>query len=166
MGKIVETIWAPIMGFAFIFYRRGGTTIGGKELGLLFWLSRLTLLLGILYLLMVPLLVVNTIRIHELNRARLIAQFENNDNQIQQVQEQLDSVSEEELTARFPNSNKEDLLAQLKQDQNNVEEQAQSADKEQQLNLINLTVKWGLGAILGATSLILIWRYTSWARKG
>lgn len=166
MGKIVKTIWAPIISSTFIFYRREGTTIGGKELGLLSWISRLTLLLGILYLLMVPLLLVNTVRIHQLNRARLIVQFENNDNQIEQVQEQLDSISEEELTARFPNSNREDLLAQLKQNQNNVEEQAESAYKQQKFNLIKLTVKWCLGAILGATSLILIWRYTSWARKG
>ncbi len=115
---------------------------------------------------MVPSLVVNTVRIYERNRARLIVQFENNDNQIQQIQEQLDSISEEELTARFPNSNREDLFAQLEQQQNNVEEQAQSAYKQQRLNLIKLTVKWCLGAILGATSLILIWRYTFWARKG
>lgn len=165
MGKIVETIWAPIIGLTFIFYRREGNTIGPKELRLLSWISRFALLLGILYLLMVPLLVVNNVRIHELNRAEFIVLFENNDNQLKKVQKQLDRVSEEQLRRRFPNKNREEVLAQFQDKVKDFKEQAQETYEAQVGDLITLTVKWCLGAILGATSLILIWRYTFWARE-
>ncbi len=165
MGKIVETIWAPIIGFALIFYRREGNTIDPKELRLLSWISRFALLLGILYLFMVPLLVVNTVRIHELNRAGLIVQFDNNENQLEGVQEQLDRASEEQIRRRFPNKNREEVLAQFQDEVKNFKEQALDNYEAQVGDLITLTVKWCLGAILGATSLILIWRYTFWARQ-
>ena len=95
IGALVEKVVVPLMGFVLIF--TGAMTERRrwemKALGIFSWLA---LIVGLIYCLMVPLGIVNTIRINEINKTQVTSQLDKQPAQIKEVQTQLSSISNEQ----------------------------------------------------------------------
>jgi hypothetical protein len=176
IGHLVENVWAPLLGFLLVFYRKAEEPIKVQELRLLGWLSRLILVMAIFYLLAVPLTISNTIRIQQKNFSQFSAQVDQQRNQVTQIEQQLNQMPEDKLKQFLSQSSsapptdspatiREKLLGKLKQEQTTSLKQAKAAYNQQKLSFIKTSVKWGIGALLSGVMLILVWRYTEWARK-
>lgn len=181
-GQIIERVPVPLIGFGFIF-------LGGKEdraaweIKVMEVLSWATLLIGILYFLLLPLGVLNTLRIDRLNRQDITAQTNAVQEQIQQAKEQLATIqTAEELQilvnvlsgADIPpipagdtqlDDLKQALTSSLEENEAALEIEARQTLRSRRQDLIETSVKWNLGALITGTLYVLIWRSTVWARQ-
>ncbi|MGB3756691.1 MAG: HpsJ family protein [Rivularia sp. (in: cyanobacteria)] len=182
IGALVERVAVPLIGFAFVFL--AGLNERGKKEGIILkFLSWLTLLLGIIYFITVPLGVINTVRIHKQNNNQITVRLNQQKTVIEQVKKNLDGpVTEaqmQQLLARLNGGNAPEIkspeeLQQAKQQlstfinkgESALETQVQSARSNQSLNLLKKSVKWNLGALIAGALFITIWRSTAWARRG
>jgi hypothetical protein len=83
------------------------------------------------------------------------------EDKLKQFMSQFPSASATDSSATI----KEKLLGQLKQEQTTSLKQAKAAYNQQKLSFFKTSVKWGIGALLSGVMLIMVWRYTEWARK-
>jgi large-conductance mechanosensitive channel len=182
IGALVERVAVPLIGLAFVFLA-GLSERGNKEGIILKFLSWLTLLLGIIYFLIVPLGVVNTVRIYKQQQQQITARLNQQKTVIEQVKKNLDGpVTEaqmQQLLARLnggsaPEIKSQEELQQAKQQlstfidkgESELETQVQAARSNQRLNLFKKSIKWNLGALIAGALFITIWRSTAWARRG
>ena len=176
IGRLIETVWAPLLGFLLVFIRRQGK-IRAIEMRILSCLSWLALGLGVLYFLMLPLIAFDALRLDRSNTAQFNAQLNQQQAQRQQLEGQLNRLSNAELNQLLANQNqqtapkissptalREQLLTQLNQQQQAVKSQAAASLKTQQRNLIKTAVKWGIGAAIAGGLMISIWKSSRWAR--
>ncbi len=177
-GKLVETVWAPLLGFLLIFYRRDQDLIKAIELRFLSILSWVALILGTIYLFIAPVILGNAFRINNNQKAQVTSQINQQKSQVQQYSQKLNQATNEQLknllqgylqqapniAVSSPEEFKKNLLTEIKQRQQTVQNQLQSNLSGRQRNLFKTTVKWCLGTILSGISFILIWKYTEWAR--
>lgn len=180
-GQIIERVPVMLIGFGFVF-------VGGNEerlrveIPIVRVLSWLTLVAGILYLLMFPLGVVNTLRIDGQNQQQIASQTEELQSQAVQAREQVANIQTEEemLTLiqslsgqniTFPEGElnitdlKEQVTASIEEQESNILAQAESAKTSRRLSLLETSVKWNLGTLITGIIYILIWRSTVWARR-
>lgn len=181
IGALVEKVVIPLLGFVLIF--SGGEVNRRRwESSLLKFLSWLTLGIGILYILMIPLGVINTVRINETNSSQVLSQVDKQVAQIKAVQSQLQAVNNEsQMQALLQNLQKGGLaitpkpgesLATIKSDlsrfmtgaKQKLENQAKEARSNQQFALFKSSIKWNLGAVIAGVWFIGIWRLSEWAR--
>lgn len=178
IGALVEHVAIPLLGLLFVFYRYQGyiREFERKLLGLLSWTA---LLLGLLYLFMVPLGVTDTWRLYQRNQAEISAQVLQQNQQFQQIKGQLSQAKTdrqiEQLAASLtsqrtpqvknPQEFKNQLLTQVSQAEQNIQAQARNVQQNQKISLLKNSVKWNLGALIAATLLLSIWHHTRWARK-
>lgn len=179
-GAIVEQSLVPLLGLGIIF-------LGGQqdratwELKLLKFLSQFTLIAGIIFFLLLPLGIFNTVRIDRASNQQIDSELESKAVEIQQAKQQLEQVqTAEELQAflatfgsdAIPNFTSAEQLQQAKQqiattiatETENLEAQAATARSNQQITLLKKSVKWSIGALVTGTLFISIWRGTGWAR--
>ncbi len=181
IGAFVEKAVVPLLGFVLVFT---GANSGrrGWELRLITFLSWLTLLIGIFYCLMVPLGIINTVRINEINTTQFTSQLDKQMAQIQAVKGQLSSVNNEaDLRgiiatlqkggiAITPNPGesvetiKKDLTTFVTGSEDKLKAQVKEARSNQQLGLLKRSIKWNIGALIAGVWFIGIWRMTDWAR--
>ena len=180
-GAIVERVAVLLIGFGLVFFgEKNGRAKG--EFPLLRGLSWLVLILAIAFFLMIPLGVVNTIRLDRQYKQQVTAQVQRGKNQIQQIQQQLAGISTpEEMTSflnrldragRSPaiaNSQqlqevKEQLVTSLAQGETAFNTQARELQANQRVNLLKKSVKWNLGALIAGMLLLCVWQGTRWAR--
>ncbi|MDY6900247.1 MAG: HpsJ family protein, partial [Cyanobacteriota bacterium] len=181
-GALVERVAVPLIGFAFIFLA-GLNERGHKEGIILKILSWLTLLLGIIYFIIVPLGVINTVRIYKQQQEQITVRLQQQKSVIEQVKKTLDSpINETQMQqilarlngGRAPEIKSPEELQQAKQQlstfinkgESDLETQVQTARSNQRLNLLKKSVKWNLGALIAGALFITIWRNTVWARRG
>ncbi|WP_299490929.1 HpsJ family protein [Acaryochloris sp. IP29b_bin.137] len=185
IGDIVERIPVPLIGFVMVFwgeqeYRRPGEKIVVK---LLTWM---TLCMALVLFALIPLCMVNSQRIHNSRISRvsafqdqrlaLVQQLENKlrqTNSVDEFQMLLSQALNNRLPANFDSSQplseiKVQLPALLDPARSEIKRQAQVA-REQHENarpsLLKHSVKWSLGALIGAVISLRIWQSTRWARK-
>ena len=177
-GKLVETVWAPLLGFLLIFYRRDQDLIKPIEIKLLSVLSWLALLLGTIYLLIAPVIIGNAFRINNSQKAQVTNQISQQKSQVEQYSQKLDRATNEQLNnllqsylqqapntaVSSPEQLKDSLVSQIKQKQQTAQKQLQSNFSIRKRNLLKTTLKWLIGTIISGISFILIWKYTQWAR--
>lgn len=182
IGQLVERVPVPLLGLALVFLgeRDQRTRWEPLILNILSWLA---LLVGVLYFLLVPLGIVDTIRLNTQNQQRVERQLEQRQEQIQQVKEALGQattveqmqflISQLDSQGRTPQIQgteqlaevKEQLSTFLEQGETRIQEQAESQKKSQRLGLLENSVKWNLGALVSAALFISVWRLTGWARR-
>ena len=179
-GNLVENVWAFLLGFLLIFYRRDQGIIRPKEFTFLSILSWFALMIGIGYFLITPVIIGNAFRINRSQQAQVTIRIKQQESQVQQYSQQLNEVSPEQLNNLWQNYQqqaskqdiasveqfKENLLTEVKQKQETAKQQLQSRSSQQKLNLLKTTLKWSIGAIVSGISFILIWQYTKWTRAG
>jgi hypothetical protein len=177
LGRVIETLWAPILGFILVFYRRQEYSVKKRELKLLSWLSRCALILGICYLLAVPLLITDTFRIVRDNYAQLTWQLTNRNHKVEQFSQQLELVNDSQLSnfrqqypeyfvdsASSPQEIKQKILQKIEREKQQSQETLEQNFAKQKMSAIKMSVKWLLQALIGGTFFILMWRYTKWIR--
>jgi hypothetical protein len=177
IGALVERVPVPLLGLVLIFYE--GANLRGKvEKTILKVLSWASLLIGVLYLLLIPLALGNTWRINNQNNAQVVAQSSQRLSQVQQIKSQLNNATPQELNnllsrlnsqGRAPNIGnsgelKNQLVSEIAQAEKNLKTQSEAAQASARLALLKNSVKWNLGALVSGVLFIHVWYATRWAR--
>lgn len=179
IGALVEHAAIPLLGLIFIFYRHDGY-MGKREKKLLKFLTWISLIVGLLYLLMVPLGIIDSGRIYYANDAQIAAQVSQRSQQFQLIKEKLNQATTDEqfkklvasltpkgrsFEVKNPQAFKTQVLAQVSQAKQNMQLQADWARSNQLQGLVKNSVKWNLGALVSGTLFIGIWHLTRWVRQ-
>ncbi|AFZ25647.1 hypothetical protein Cylst_3507 [Cylindrospermum stagnale PCC 7417] len=175
MGSLVERVAVPLLSLLLVF--SGKLEKRAKwERPLLALLSWLTLLVGLLYILLIPLGVTSTIRLYRANLEQFNQEYTQQVSQANQVEKQLNETTPTQLEnlikrqgrsldGRDPQELKTQLLAQLGQAKKQIKTQGEAKKSSGNLRLLKSSVKWNLGALVSAVLFISIWKGTRWARS-
>lgn len=194
MGKLVETVVVPLLGFGLIFF---GEFYDRKsfEKPLLTFMSWLSLLLAIAFLLLIPLGAIGALQVDS-QLARLdsnqiqqqvLRQAAPTLTQIQQLEAQLNKSGPEDIKklgdqlsnlgitfdTRDPEKAKADLLTRVNQLKSQAQEQVKKQVQEQvqanetkRLEVRKNALKWSIGALIAAVLFFFLWKSSRWARAG
>ncbi|MBD1926792.1 hypothetical protein H6F74_11115 [Trichocoleus sp. FACHB-90] len=179
MGSLVERVPVPLIGMVLVFY--GDLSYRRKlEITILKLFSWVSLALGVLFLLLIPLGVNNTWRLYNRNNAQINYQSSQQLSQIQRFKGRLaQATTEEDMNQLFAALNpqerspeikntegfKKKLLAEIGKAEKIVTTQNQTTRQNMRLSLIKSSLKWNLGALVSATLFVWIWHATRWARR-
>jgi CBS domain containing-hemolysin-like protein len=175
LGTVVERIPVSLIGFVLVFFGELYSRTRWERI-ILKILSWLTLLLTLIFLLMIPLIIGNTVRLNNQNITQVnnlskeqIARAEQLEKQITEVTpEQLNNFLKSQgrsLDGRGPDELKNQLLSEVSKAKQEITNQAQSTQSTRALTLIKSGVKWSLGAIVSSALFFVIWKETKWARN-
>lgn len=179
IGALVEHAAIPLLGLMLIFFRHEGY-IGNLEQNLLKFLSWVSLLVGVLYLLMLPLGITDTWRMYHVIDTQVAAQVSQQSQQLQQVKNQLSQAKTDKqieqlvvpvdtqgrkLKIQHPQEVKNKFLAKISRTEQSNKLQADSVRTDQTHSLLKNSVKWNLGALVAGTLFVLIWHLTDWSRN-
>lgn len=179
MGQLVERVPVFLLGFVAVFYRPP-SQIRRLEMFLLKALSWLALVIGVVYFLMLPLGISNTLRIDAQNEIQVEAQVSQQQQQFQGLKQQLQKATTDaeiqQLVGALAQQNqlpdiddpqqlKESFLSRMDMVEQNIQAQAQVARSNQRKILLKDSVKWNLGALISGTLFLWVWYLTEWARK-
>lgn len=134
IGVLVEHAVVPLLGLIFVFYSHQGY-IRERQTNLLRFLSWVSLLVGLVYLLMLPLGVADTWRIYYGINAQITAQVSQQSQQLQQLKGQLNQATTDEqlkqlvaslapqgrsLEIKNPQASKDQFLTEISQAQQSI----------------------------------------------
>ncbi|NJO40993.1 MAG: hypothetical protein HC769_16695 [Cyanobacteria bacterium CRU_2_1] len=180
-GELIERVPVPLIGLGLVFL--GERDDRSKwELHLLRVLSWLSLITAIVFFLMIPLNVFNTIRLDRVSNEQITTQAQQGTQVIQNIRTQLEQVSTpeqmEQLLAalnggRAPDIQNDEQFQQAKeqlssfvtQGETALKTQAQTTRSNQRLGLFKTSIKWSLGALIAGVLFGMIWRGTRWTRS-
>jgi len=178
IASLVERVPVPLLGFALVFSTQNAPTtkLGKSVLGSLSWL---TLLIGIFFLLLIPLGISDVLRIRAQTNAQIEAQSRQQVARFDQIEQQLNRASEDSLrslatrlgernpatAAQSPEELKTQLLQELNQAKKTVSNQAQATRSARQSTLFKSLLKWSASALIAGAIFIYMWRATAWARR-
>ncbi|WP_448561993.1 HpsJ-like protein, cyanoexosortase A-associated [Trichothermofontia sp.] len=177
IGAIVERVVVPLLGMGLIFF---GEHYGRRRpekllLRAISWLAGL-MVLG--FLLMVPLGIVNTVRITTQTNQTLTTQANQQLEQLQQLHSRVEASTPETLQTlakqleqagvtleqNDPAALKAEVTTRIESLQAQIGQQVTMAKNAQFRRLLKNSVKWNLGAIIASVLFLMIWRTTQWAR--
>lgn len=185
IGEVVERIPVPLIGLVMVFwgeqeYRRSGEKIVLKGV------TWVTLIMAIMLFALMPLCLVDANRIHQLKlesistfkgqNLALVTQLEERlyqANSVEEMQQLFNRAFRNRSPVAFdarqtlPTAKAQipSLLAPAKSE---IEQKAQTLQANvinEQRGLLKRTIKWTLGALIGAVICLRIWQETRWARK-
>ncbi|MDF5714697.1 MAG: HpsJ family protein [Rhizonema sp. NSF051] len=177
MGQLVEHIWAPLLGLTFVFIQQ--QYISRFELQILSFLSWLSLIFGLLYLLMLPLGINDSITIYNDTSAQITDQAVQQKEQFSKLKQlvnkaqtnieihNLDKIINPQSSTQSndsPQSLKNKLSRQVETLALQASNTAKSARGDLANNLMKKAVKVNLGTVLAGVSLITVWHLTDWVR--
>jgi hypothetical protein len=177
IGALVERVPVPLLGLAFIFSGEEIDRSNLEELVLKF-LSWLCVLLSLLFLLMIPLGIVNTLKINNQNNQQIAQQAGQQLSQLKQVEDRLTKGTPEDLknlateltklgvqaNTQNPEELKKQILSRIDPAKQNLETQSKAVQSSQRLVLLKNSVKWVLGALISSVLFFTLWKGTDWAR--
>jgi hypothetical protein len=178
IGQLVDHIWSVLLGLVFVFFHQKDY-VTATEIFFLRYLSWASLIFGLLYLLMLPLGVNDSLQLYQRLTIQVNRQVDQRIEQITNLQQKITEINTpEQLTAiaKFINpqfntqSNsdleklKQDLLQQTEIAQRQLSPTANKVKKEQTQRLIKQAVRVNFGALISGISLIVVWRLTNWTR--
>ncbi len=183
LGQLVERVPVPLLGLLLVFFGERKPRISW-EFPLLRVLSWMTLLSGLLFLLAIPLGIMDTIQLDTLSQEQINLKVDQQLAQVQQVESQVQkSTSSSRMIALAQRYNLdeidipqtsgaeieiEDLRSQLAdalaQRQQVIESNREEKLVGQRNRLLKQSVKWNIGALIASLLLIGLWKGTNWAR--
>lgn len=178
IGGLVERVVVPLLGFALVFFGEFYDRLGLERL-VLRTLSWICLGLAVLFLLLIPLGVVNTVRIDGAQQQDVTGKVENQMKQLQKLEEQLNQSKPEDIKtlgaqlgnlgiqveAQKPEDLKAAIVTRINKVRADVETQSKAARSGQRTALFKNSLRWNLGALIAAVLFGTLWRSTDWARK-
>lgn len=168
LRSLVERAPVPLLGLMLVFF-------GEKNLRIFKFLYWACLVVGILFILLIPLGVSCAFRIEQQNKMQIITQLSQQSAQIQQLQDQLSKATTSQdittaLTRLYPQGRlletnnpqliKSQLLSKVAQLQKGLKEQAEAKQSSTRLLLIKNAVKYNLGALVCGVVFLSIWSKT------
>ncbi|MCM1981263.1 HpsJ-like protein, cyanoexosortase A-associated [Lyngbya confervoides] len=180
-GQCVERLPVLFLGLVLIFIGENNPRAPLERM-VVRSLSWATLFLSIIFFLLVPPGIFNTIRIDQANEQTANLELSQRLSQIQQVQnqvEQADSATELQRLSRILRNSPEPPTTASPEDLSNTrqellavlqnQEQLLIADSDRDLRnqhrtLVKQSFKWNVGAVIAGTLLALTWVNTRWAR--
>ncbi|MEA5620208.1 HpsJ family protein [Cronbergia sp. UHCC 0137] len=179
VGALVEVTPVPLLGMVLVFI--GGSDNRNKKVEVLVLrvLSWCCLLMGVLFILLLPLGINSSWRIDKQNNAQIISNSSQQLEQAKRVKDLLGKVTTDEDISRIfkslnptantpdlknPQDVKKQILSQIERLETDVKNQSNAAKRSNRLKLIKSSVKWNLGSIICAFAFIWLWRTTRWAR--
>lgn len=181
LGEVVERVAIPLIALLLIFY--GGNYLRkGWEYLVLTTLSWLCLVAGVLFILVIPLGVINTIRIDTQTTNAIEAQTRQKLEILQQVETKLKDVKNKQemqvLMNQLSNNNappieneqqllqaKSNLAQFITNSRNQLNTQTKLTINQRKKALIKQSVKWNLGALISGILFIITWQMTKWSRQ-
>jgi len=177
IGQISERIPILWIGLLLVFFRKSGY-VRKREIGGLKFLSWLCLLLGIIYLISIPMLIGNTVRLSRLIDTQIETRASQQTERLKRARDQVSQTKEQDISAylRYQNSQtgkpqtitpdkfKENLLQKANKDISELEANSQALKTRQVCDLIERTIKWSLGNFLSTFVCVWIWHLTRWTR--
>ena len=179
IGDVIKLVPVPMLALMLIFY--GGTRFRSKQerliLNLLSWM---TLVIGILSLLTVPLVMSNSVRINQFNNNQITTQVSQQKQQLDATRKQLDRASPEELKNLVPTPDqqgnlpdipnspqqaKAQILINLNRAKAQADQQAETARNNVRRNLVKNTIKLVVQSLIAGLFFIYIWQMTAWTRR-
>jgi hypothetical protein len=181
VGQLVGKVWAPLIGLMLIFFRGRGR-IGELEIKILGWVSWLPLVFAIIYLLLIPATITNSLRLDQQNRTQANAQVLQQTQQINQIKETLQQANTPEQVGvvvaqvnRLPgipridptqvNNVKTELIKQLDTQKINIETNASANIRISQRRLIKNAARQVTSTLLAGLLFFKIWQLSNWARQ-
>jgi len=176
-SRLVEMAPSSLLGLMFIFFKREGY-IRRSEIFVLRCLSWGALVVGVLYLLLIPLGLVNSARINLGTDTDIAFRLAKQNEQISNLKTQTEAASDDKvesfiagIQSKSPNqkaTTPQQLRDRWKKEIAQAKETAQqNADTERSAKLTQLikdAAKANIGAAFAGTLFILFWRLTLWAR--
>ena len=173
IGALVERVPVPLIGLAFVFY--GEMNFRKRwEFPVLKVLSWLALVMGVIYILSIPLGVINAARLQRQSSTQINILSKQQINRAEQVKKQIDLATPEQIDNLLkrqgrslelePEKLKQRLLGEVSQAKQKIKSQAKATESSRGLNLLKKAVKWNLGAVVAGILCINIWKGTDWAR--
>jgi F0F1-type ATP synthase membrane subunit b/b' len=179
IGDLVKLIPVPLLAFMLVFY--GETTARSKvERHVLRVLSWSMLGIGLIFLLLIPLTVGDSIRISQYNNAQISTQVNQQKQQLDATRQQLEKATPQQLQSLVPVPDnkgqlpdapstpaqaKAQVLEGLDRAKEQAETQATQARNNLRKNLLKNTVKLTLESLIGGFAFMYIWSTTRWARR-
>ena len=174
IGALVERVPVPLIGFAFVFYGEMNSR-SRWEFPVLKLLSWLAFVMGVIYILSIPLGVINAARLQRQSASQIHTVSKQQITRAEQVEKQLNLATPEQidnllkrqgrsLEAQEPEKLKQQLLGEVFQAKQKIKNQAKATESSRGLSLLKKAVKWNLGAVVAGILYINIWRVTDWAR--
>jgi predicted PurR-regulated permease PerM len=165
---LVESAPIPLLGSALVFYGEAPFREGWERL-VVRTLSWACLVVGILFLLLIPATASNTIRLNLQITSQAGEQFSQQMAEVDQVEQQLKQASNEQIEAFLrsqgvvlENNNSQDLkqqlLERLNQTRQQVRTERDTRQRSQRLSILKNAVKWIFSAIVVSFLFIYIWR--------
>lgn len=180
IGQIIEQVPVLLVGFGFIFL--GGTEDRNQwELFLVRILSWLTLVVGVVYLLLIPLNLASGIRVDRLNQRQISTQTEELQAQIDDAKAEVATIQDADELRGFiqavqgqtapeldsindVSALRSELTAAIEAQETSIASEVESVQRVRRLDLISRLIKWNIGALIAGAIYLLMWRSTSWAR--
>ncbi|OKH39375.1 hypothetical protein NIES2119_06445 [[Phormidium ambiguum] IAM M-71] len=178
LAQLVDKSPVPLIGLVFVFYGKDELRKDLEEYILKF-LSWSTLVVGIGYVLLLPLGINNTLRLNAFNNAQINNQVNQQITQLQQISDRLNqATSQTEINNLFaalnrqgktpdirnPEELKNRIQTEVTTAQTNIRNQSELNRKNLRIGLIKNSIKWNFGAIICAVLFIYVWRITDWIR--
>jgi hypothetical protein len=173
-GALVERVPVPLIGLVLVFFGELNSRYQW-EFPLLKLLSWLTLLFALLFFLLIPLGVGNTLRLNNQSAAQISTLSKEQLSQAEQAEKQLNQATPQQidnflksqgrsLDGKSPEELKAQVLSKVSQAKKEIKTKAEATQSFRGLNLIKSSVKWNLGALVASGLFISIWKGTRWAR--
>ena len=165
VGSLVERVPVPALGLLLVLY-------GEKRAKLIRLLSIVSILVGILFLLLIPLGISSTLRINKQNNAQISAQANQQLANLQQFKKQLNNPKAlkeiERSLARInslpkkPGENqpvtRELLAKKIPETESQINFQANARIEAMKFSLLKRSIKWNIGALIAGVLFILLGR--------
>jgi hypothetical protein len=175
IGALVERVPVSLIGFVLIFYAEFESR-NKWELPLIKLFSWLTLLLAIVYFLMIPLAIADTVRINKQSTEQIKSASTQQITRAEQLQQQLNQATPQQIDdilkqrgATLEGKNgqqvKDELTSRLSQAKVQIKNQAKTVQSNQGFSLIKSSLKWSLGALVAAALFFSIWKGTRWTSQ-
>lgn len=178
IGDLAKLAPVPLLAFMLVFY---GETYARKriEQPVLKFLSWLTLAISIVFFLLLPLTLFDSVRISRFNNDQIDVQVDQQKMQIDTTKKQVDKASSEELQSLIPSPDekgklqnsprqteqaRQQVLNNLQKAKDQADEKANQARSNLRFNLVKNTAKLVLQVLIAGSIFIYVWICTQWAR--
>lgn len=178
IGALVERTAVPLIGLGLVFYGQADFRPKWERLPLQF-LSWAALLYGMLFLLLAPLLILNSLRVDSGIYSQINAQVTQQLSQLERLEQQIgQAITPQDIntiTARLnlqklppdiksPQQLKSLLLPEITKAKEIVRPRIEAAWADKRFSLLKSSIKWFLGTMVSGSVFIYIWYLTRWAR--
>jgi len=179
IGDLVKLIPVLLLAFMLAFYGETATR-SKEERQILRLLSWSTLVISLVFLLLIPLIASDTMRISQYNNNKISDQVNQQKLQLDTTRQQLEQATPEQLQSLVPvpdakgqlpdapstpEQAKAQVLANLEKAQIQADAQAKQARSNLRQNLMKNTAKLIAQSFIGGFIFMYIWSMTRWARQ-